>query len=118
MWRAPCAARAARKALDLRKAKALSLITASGGTRPSAAKCSIARASTPAAGILALVTVLLDVGIATVVVDHAVQVDVADSGPLLSAGQGADAGDRVPRAIETRQAGDVDVQQAPGRDHS
>lgn len=57
------------------------------------------------------VTVLLDVGVAGVVVDHAVQVDVADSGPLLSAGQVADAGDRMPRAVEARQAGDVDVKQ-------
>jgi len=59
----------------------------------------------------ALVTVLLDVGVAGVVVDHAVQVDVADSGPLLGPGQVADAGDRMPGAIEARQAGDVDVKQ-------
>jgi len=52
---------------------------------------------------------LLDVGVATVVVDHAVQVDVAHSGPLLGSGQVPDAGDRMPGAIEARQAGDVDV---------
>jgi hypothetical protein len=38
-------------------------------------------------GVPALVGVLLDIGIAGVVVDHAVQVDVADPGPLLGAGQ-------------------------------
>ena len=54
---------------------------------------------------------LLDVGVATVVVDHAVQVDVADSGPLLGSGQVADAGDRMPGAIEACQAGHVDVKQ-------
>jgi Metallo-beta-lactamase superfamily len=62
-------------------------------------------------GVPALVTMLLDVGVATVVIDHAVQVDVADSGPLLGPGQVADAGDRMPGAIEARQAGDVDVKQ-------
>jgi hypothetical protein len=61
-----------------------------------------------------LVTVLLDVGVATVIVDHAVQVDVADSGPLLSAGQVADAGNRMPGATEARLAGDVDVKQGSG----
>jgi hypothetical protein len=60
-------------------------------------------------GVSALVAVLLDVGVATVIVDHAVQVDVADSGPLLSAGE------RMPGAIEARQAGDVDVQQGSGQ---
>jgi hypothetical protein len=49
-----------------------------------------------------------------VVVDHAVQVDVADPGPFLSAGLVADAGDRMPGAIEARQAGDVDVKQSSG----
>ena len=32
----------------------------------------------------------------------------------LGAGEVADAGDRVPRAIEARQASDVDVKQSPG----
>ncbi|HEY8815015.1 MAG TPA: hypothetical protein VIP57_07925 [Candidatus Dormibacteraeota bacterium] len=62
-----------------------------------------------ASGAFALVAMLLDVGVATVVVDHAVQVDVAHSGPLLGSGQVPDAGDRMPGAIEARQAGDVDV---------
>jgi hypothetical protein len=57
---------------------------------------------------------LLDVGVATVVIDHAVQVDVADPCPLLGAGQVSDAGDRMPGAIEARQAGDVDVKQGSG----
>lgn len=34
-------------------------------------------------GVAALITMLLDVGVAAVIVDHAVQVDVADPSPLL-----------------------------------
>jgi hypothetical protein len=52
--------------------------------------------NTAAAVSPALVTMLLDVGVATVVVDYAVRVDVADSGPLLGAGHVAHAGDRGP----------------------
>jgi hypothetical protein len=43
-----------------------------------------------------------------------VQVDVADSGPLLGCGQVADAGDRMSGAVEAGQAGDVDVKQGSG----
>jgi hypothetical protein len=46
--------------------------------------------------------VLLDVGVAGVVVDYAVEIDIADSSALLGSGDVADAGDRVAGAIEAR----------------
>jgi hypothetical protein len=67
-----------------------------------------------AGGVTALITVLLDVGVARVIVDHAVQVDVADPGPLAGAGRGAVPGHGVAGALEAGQAGDVDVQEGAG----
>lgn len=59
-------------------------------------------------GASALVRVLLDVGVAEVVVDHAAQVDVAPLCPFLGARLVADAGERMPGPLE---AGNVDVHQ-------
>ena len=64
-------------------------------------------------GGAALVGVLLDVGVAGVVVDHAVQVDIAPERSLLGAGLGANPGDSVAGALEAGEASDVDV--GPGR---
>jgi hypothetical protein len=69
-------------------------------------------------GVSALVWVLLDVSVAGVVVDYAVQVDVADSVAFFGPGLVPHPGDGMPRAVEARQAGDVDVNRAPGADHS
>lgn len=57
---------------------------------------------------------LLDVGIAGVIVDDAVQMDAAPAGALVGAGAGAVTGDRVSGAAEPRQLGHVDVKQGAG----
>jgi hypothetical protein len=54
-------------------------------------------------GVPAWVEVLLDVGVAGVVVDHAVQVDVPHARPLLGAGLVTNAGDRMPGTLKARQ---------------
>jgi hypothetical protein len=63
-------------------------------------------------GLTALVVVLLDVGVARVVVDHAVQIDVA--GTTIAVVLGANAGDLVSGPLKARQAGDVDMQECSG----
>jgi hypothetical protein len=64
----------------LRWAKVLSLVTASGGPMPGL-RCARSPAPAQGARIAALVGVLLDVGAAGVVVDHAGQIEVATEHP-------------------------------------
>ena len=68
------------EAADLRVDIALSVITASGGSRPSSARWARARSRVRAFGLGVLAGVQLDVRVAGVVVDDAVQVVEADAG--------------------------------------
>jgi len=63
----------------------------------------------PRAGCPALVGMLLDVGVAGVVVDRDVQIDPAAAAK--AAGLGRAPADPMPRAAEGRQLGGVDVKQ-------